>query len=223
MKGDSMELSRILLIFVSLILLSCGSDDKSDAIDDLKKAVETVQNIPETAEKIENSMTRAEKKWEERKARGDTLALHYKELQKFLPETIPGYVTQKTKGHSNNYMGQSISQASRRYFKKTDGQPEILNIEIIDYNSSLAGFAASTSWLVTDYSYEDDNKYIGNFDVGIDECFGNETFEKKNKKAQLILSAGYRFIINISANNQESIDKLKSILKYIDLKQLASL
>jgi len=219
-----MKLTVTLSIFlIAFFLYSCGGDKKSSAIDDIKNAVESAKDATESIEKVEDAMTKAQKKWEERKAAGDTLALHFTELQKFLPDEVPGYTAEKPQGETLNLMGFSSSQASRRYIKEVNGKKEIVKVTIHDFNSNQIGFSGATTWLAGNFSYENDNEYTRSFDVGVEDCYGHEQYDKRNRHAEVMIAVGYRFLVDIEAENQDGTDVVKSFVKYIDIKKLANM
>jgi hypothetical protein len=52
---------------------------------------------------------------------------------------------------------------------------------------------------------------------------GWQVYKKKTKNATVTLGVGYRFWVQVDANNQDDADKVLSIAKSIDLAKLASL
>ena len=66
---------------VLFLLASCGMGDNKTTIKTDDGGKVTVNNLKDAGEKMEDAMKEAEKRKEERRKRGDTLALNYKVLQ----------------------------------------------------------------------------------------------------------------------------------------------
>ena len=209
-------------LFIILFIIgitACGK--KSDEQQAIENTMDIAKNAPEMVKKMETVQEKAQKIWKERKERGDTLAINFRELQKYLPTEIPGYTAEKPEGETMNMMGISYSEASIKFVKKTeDGNQERIKITILDYNSATSIFFTAAAWMATNYSVENSDGYSKTFDPGIEDCYGFEEYKIKQKTASITVAVGYRFIITIEANNQSGTDKLKEMLKLIDLKKL---
>lgn len=208
----------VFTLFLAFVIGGCGA---SEELEEMKKAVDMVKDMPEKAEKISNRMEIAKKRYEERKAKGDTIAMNYKELQEYLPKSISGYGEPKLSGQTTNTMGISISNAEALFQKEGDNKGRI-KIELVDHTAGYGAFMAAATWL-TGYSFENDNRVDKTFETGMDDVFGFESYGKKNKRAELTYALGYRFIINITGYDQEGTDFLKDVAKKIDLKKLAKM
>ena len=215
-------LTHLLLSVMVIFVFSCGGE-KSDTADDIKTAVDMVKNMPDMAEKVDNIQTRAKKRWEERKELGDTVAMNYKELQKFLPKEVPGFTAEKPTGESLNMPGMSYSQAEQHFVKEENGKRTVVRVTIVDYNSAASMFSTAAAVFANNISFEDDNGYSRSIDVGVKDCYGHEEYSNKRRHASIMIAAGYRFIVSIEADNQDNADYLKDFVKYIDLEKLAKL
>ncbi len=218
-----MRVIGLLLIVVLFIGISaCG--EKSQEVKDIENAIDMVKNAPNIVKKVESAQEKAKKVWEERKAKGDTLPYGFRELQKYLPDNLPGYTAKEPRGETMNMMGFSYSEASRQYIKKSeDGSKQAISIKILDYNSTASLFTAAASWWATGYSFENEDGYAKSFDPGIENCYGYEEYHAKRKNAEITLAIAYRFILTINASNQSDTEGLKNIVKQIALEKLAKL
>jgi hypothetical protein len=213
-----------LLFIVALFIGISACGEKSKDVQDIKNAIDIIKNAPEAAKRVESAQEKAQKIWEARKAKGDTLPINFRELQKYLPDELAGYTGQKPQGESMNMMGLSYSEASRRYVKTgEDGKKEFITISIMDYNAAISMFTAAASWWSTGYSFENADGYAKSFDPGIEDCYGYEEYNSKRKDAKITLALAYRLIFTIEGSNQSGTDKLKNILKQVDIKGLAKL
>lgn len=205
----------IITLFVfSFMLISCGKE-----AEDTKNAMEALKNLSAAGEKIEDSQKRAEEKLAERKAKGDTLAMHFSELQKYLPESIDGYKSETPEGETVNFGGFSLSTAKKVF---TNGNQSI-KIELFDYNANLGQYSLMTAWTTMKISRENANGYERSFNTGIKDVVGYEKYEKQNKRVEILYGLGYRFYLTIEGENIENPDVLKSITNKIDMKKLASM
>lgn len=196
------------------LLLSAALLTSCDGIQKAKEAATAVQAAKNYAENVESG----QKKAEERRAKGDTLALAYGELQKFLPASVEGYEKDgDPEGQTLNLAGASYSMAAQRY-KKGD---ETLKITITDYNGAYALFGMATAVMATGYSMENADEKVGPVDLGVGK--GYEDIKKKDKTVAVMVGLSDRFFVQAEATNQENSDLAKAALKQLDLQKLASL
>ncbi|HEY8402419.1 MAG TPA: hypothetical protein VIK89_14220 [Cytophagaceae bacterium] len=204
--------SYLLLTALSFLIISCGEKAR-----EVKNAYELISNAPAMAENLEKSISAAEKKREERRAKGDTLAMPYQELQKYLP-SISGYeIDGEAKGSTTNMPGMSFSSIEQIY-RKDDNR---VKVSLIDYNAAYTMYTAATAIWSTGMSFEDNSQKANS--VTIDGLSGWEVFKKNEKSAELILGVGDRFLLTITADGQENTDFVKSIAKDMELESLAKL
>src|SRR2546423_2844834 len=107
-------MKKILFLFmIPALFFSFSCRSKSD-----KKSgkIESLSDLKDYAENVEKGVKQSNSRWEQRKAKGDTLALPYKDLQAYLPE-ISGYSKDGgPKGSQMNTPGLgSWSQAEQDY------------------------------------------------------------------------------------------------------------
>lgn len=208
----------LVLTFVSIVLLSsCG-----EKVEELQNTMEVMKNLPDAAEKMEETTNLAEKKIQERKAKGDTLAMNFKDLMLYLPASIDGFTAEEPDGSTTNAMGFSFSQASKTYKKTVGGNQQTIRIELIDYNASYAMLSGVAYWTNLEISTENANGYERTVKTNIENAFAYEKYSKEGKNGTMMYVLGYRFILNIEGNFIDNTDILKSVAGKIDLKKLAS-
>ena len=205
----------IAIIFVTTLSYCKNKSDKP--LEDGK--VESVAEAQEVAEKIGQAQSESADRWEARKAKGDTLAMPYKDLQAYLPE-ISGYTKDgDPKGNQVNMPGMgSWSQSEQRY---SNGDKSI-EVQIADYNSAQAAFAGMTAIYKMGYSAEDDEKKQGATDLGMKDVAAYETIYKKDPRGELNVIVADRFFINIKSNGDNSADLLRSVAKNMKLGELST-
>ncbi|HRP01196.1 MAG TPA: hypothetical protein PLE30_00965 [Candidatus Kapabacteria bacterium] len=214
-------MKKIALLFVltiAICLVSCG-----EKVDEIKNTAEVIQNMSEAGEKVQEANDLVEKKIQERKSKGDTLAMNFNDLMKYLPSTIDGYTASEPEGSSTNAMGFSFSQVSRSFSKTSGDNTQDIRIELIDYNASYAYLSGLAYWTNMNISTESTNGFERTVKTDIDNVFAYEKYQKDSKTASIMYVVAYRFILNIEGNGIDNIEVLKSVVNKIDLKKLASL
>lgn len=197
----------LIISILALISFKCGNSKEAQALRNLSEVVKN-------AEKVGEELQKSEAKAAERKKRGDTLAMNYKDLQKYLPKSVKGYeLDGEMSGQTTNMQGMSVSVAKAKYKKGDD----FLNIELTDYNAAYTLMAGLTmAWSM---SIEDDEQVAKGCTIKGHKGF--ETYKKKDKDANVVLGISDRFFVSANANNQTSTEVVKSALESIDIDGLA--
>lgn len=202
-----------ILCCVLIALAGCGKK-----AEEAKTAMQAMKSMAESGEKAADEAEKSEAKIEARRQKGDTLAIAYKDLQKYLPESISGYTAEEPKGQTVSMQGVSYSTATRRY---TQGEKDI-EVSLTDYNSAYGIMASATVFMSLGISVDDDEQTTKGYDAGIAGVKGYEELQKKSKNAKITLSVGDRFLLVVSATGgQENTEFVKSIAKSIKLGDLA--
>lgn len=201
------------LVCIALITTACKSKNKKDS------PIESLGDLKEYADKVKEQTDESSSKWKERQAKGDTLAMPYKDLEAYLPD-ISGYTKDgEPKGSQVNMPGMgSWSQAEQHY---KNGDKEI-RVEIMDYAAAYQAFTLATAMFKMGFASEDDTKKEGSTDLGIKGVTGYETIYKKEQRGELQVIAGDRFMIKIESNGSNDADLLHSAAKGMKLSELAS-
>jgi outer membrane murein-binding lipoprotein Lpp len=198
--------------FGSLALTGCEQAQEA------KNAYSAIATTTKAAKEINNNMEASQSRLEERKKRGDTLALNYKELQKYLPASPAGYTPDgDPEGQSTNMANMHMSTASQKY-KKGD---QTLRVSLIDYNSAAPLFMGATAMMNTGMEMEDDNQLMRGIKMDKEGVKGMETLEKKEHKATVTLGIGDRFLATVEASGQDNTDLVKSVAESLSLDELA--
>ena len=203
-------MKRILVLMSVLALICCKS--KNNKID-------TLGELKEAAEKSEAAVQKATDRWEERKKKGDTIAIPYKDLQAYLPE-ISGYTKDgDPSGEQTNFPGMGSWSNARQQYSNGDKRVEV---SLADYNGSHGTFGAATAVYAMGFSSENDTRKEGSVDLGIKDAVAYETIYKKEPRSKLVLIVADRFFVELESdgNNDESF--LRGIAKNMKLSDLAS-
>ncbi|THU30419.1 hypothetical protein FAM09_30140 [Niastella caeni] len=197
----------------AITILSCGGEVK------VKDVKITPVDGKEVAEAMSKEVEKSTDRWQERRAKGDTLAMPYKELQAYLPE-IAGYTKKGgPKGNQVNMPGMgSWSQAEQRY----ENGDKRIEVKIVDYNASYAAFSGITALYKMGFSSEDDSKKQGSVDLGMKNVAAYETVYKQDPKAQIVLIVADRYFVEIESRGSNEMGPITDIAKGIAASGLAS-
>lgn len=212
----------ITLAAIGCILIACASEEEKKKEEETKAAMKNLGGalggLMKMGKEMGDAAKKSEDKMKERRAKGDTLAMHYSELQKYLP-SIDGYTMKEPDGGSVNMTGMSYSNAEGRY--KNDKGKRI-KVTIIDYNQAFALYSTATAMWAMGLTVDSPSEKASGFKLD-DKTGGWESYKKKSKKATVTLGIGDRFWINVEAEDQENTDFAKEIAKSIDLSKLAAI
>ena len=199
-------INRFLVVLVAcLFLVACGEKMK-----EAKNTFNNIKNLAESAENIQEELVDQNEKLAERRARGDTVAMHYEELANYLPQEVDGYQpdgdldgsTTKTPG-----MG-SVSTVSQRYIND-DG--DRLRVELVDYVGALAMYTSMISVYASGFEVDNSDQHMKGFTID-DDIKGWQVYHKKTKKVELNVGIAGRFMASIEADNQSSVDFAKELV-----------
>lgn len=207
----------LLSVCVAVFLWSgCGASEK---VEQLENAMKVVQNADEIADQTTANNDLAQKRMEERRQRGDTLAMPYKKLQEYLPSAPSGYTAESPGGESVNMPGASYSQARIRFVKGNDD----VTVSIIDYNQAYAIYQGAVVVWGLGMEFDNDTETAKGYKLSYELSGGWEKYEKVSKYATLTLGVGSRFFIEVKASNQTNTDFVKSVAQSMKLEELSKM
>jgi hypothetical protein len=208
-------MKKIISVFLGATLtfaefsFSAGND-KSKAIKGNSARVENTR---------QNSQSNCDTKMKARKAKGDTLAMPYAELQKYLPNSVSGYKAEKPAGSTINMTGMSYSMASIRFSKDNTNW---VKITIMDYNKAYGIYNSVTAMWGSGMSIDSEQEKANGVKIS-NSVAGWQDYKKTTKDATVSLGVGCRFWISVEASNQPDADMVLSVAKSMDLNKLSSL
>ncbi|MCS7017590.1 MAG: hypothetical protein RMJ87_05305 [Cytophagales bacterium] len=180
-----------------------------------------LEKASDLAKAAEQSQKAADDRAKQRIERGDTLAMPYTELAKFLPNELDGFKAEgEPQGESSNTAGMSVSSARKRLLRGKD----YLYLEISDYNGGVnvaAQNILAMFSMAAEISMETgDMQQIG-FKQG-EDIKGSIIYHKGRQVAELSAVIANRFLLKMEANNQQDAEKLKQYFQQLPLATLAS-
>ena len=209
--------SIILILFVSYTTMNCGGKVK-----ETKDAFNNLKNMAEAAETMADEMEEANEELKERRERGDTMAMHYEELAKYLPESVDDYSKSgDLDGGTTTMPGAgSFSSVSQRY---ENAAGDHLEITILDYNAAQMMFMTAMAAYASGFSVDTPESMIKGLVVN-DDVKGWQELQKKRNKAKSVVGISKRFYVEVEADNQSDTDFTNSIIEdEIDIDELASM
>lgn len=204
---------KLLICFLGMALISCGGKEE-------KKINETPSfgDVKEYSEKMQEGVKKSNDRWKERKEKGDTMAMPYKDLQAYLPD-ISGY--EKSGGPKGSQMNTPMGSWSQAEQEYTSGDKKI-EVTIVDYNSAYQAFTGLTAAYGMGFSFEDDTKKQAPLDLGKEGVAGYETIYKDGSRGELVMVVAERFIVNIKTDKEASEDALKKVANEMPLNEMAN-
>lgn len=206
----------VLPISLALTLLSCGGKSE-DVKEEEQKPDNPLEVLENYANESKDAQKEAEQKIAARKAKGDTLAMPYADLMKYLPGSVDGYTKGEPDGASVNVSGSSYSSANCDY---TNDKGERVKVTIVDYNQAYGLYNGLTAMWA--FSVDTPEEKSGGVKLD-DNIAGWEQFRKKSGDAVITLGVGYRFWVQVEADGQKDTEWVKEVAKSIDLDKLASM
>ncbi len=202
---------------VSFFIISCGGKVK-----EAKDAFSNLQNMAEAAETMADEMEEANEELQERRERGDTMAMHYEELAKFLPESVDDYnKSGDLDGGTTTMPGAgSFSSVSQRYENATGDH---LKITILDYNAAQMMFMTAMAAYASGFSVDTPESMIKGLVIN-DDVKGWQELQKKRNEAKSVVGISKRFYMEVEADNQDNTDFTNSVIEDdIDIDKLAGM
>ena len=109
------------LLGMTLVFSSCGGKKKGESDTetiDANNPLSIVKNAEKISENMKDQQEEGAKRIEQRRAKGDTMPIPYKDLEKYLPATVAGYEKDgDPKGSTENMQTYHHSSATQRFKK----------------------------------------------------------------------------------------------------------
>jgi len=209
------KLKIITVALLSAMVFSCGEKAR-----EAKETLSLMEDLKEGAEEMEKAVEKSNDKLAERRERGDTLAMNYKDLGRFLPASLGEYERQgEPKGNSINMPGMSYSEANASYI---DGEDNMLSVELIDYNTAANMFVMATAAYGVGIDIESDSEHTKGFKEN-EDLSGWTVLQKENPDVTVFIGIAQRFFLKVEADNTDDVDKIKELALKIAKKELVNL
>jgi hypothetical protein len=202
-------------LVAALSLASCGGKPKDEEV----PPTNPIQALANAEKNMAAGTNAADAKIQARRAKGDTLAMPYADLEKYLPENVDGYKKGEPTGESMNMTGMSWSTAEVDF---TNDKNETIKVTLVDYNQAASMYTSMAAVWGSGFSMDSPEEKANGIKLDNDIA-GWEDYHKKSKDVDVTLGIGYRFYLTVHADNQENTEFAKSVAKSMDLAKLSSL
>lgn len=198
-----------------LTFVACG-DKAKEELNDLSNAGQVAAAVASGS--MEKAADNAAKFQADRRARGDTVAMPYTELQKMLPKSISGYTKAEEPGGSSQSMGAfSMSEAEQRYTAAAgaDGVEPTIEVKIVDFGGTEGAYGMFALPMMMNIQREDAHSRMRTLTLEPDHTWASEDFNKDSKDARITAITRYRYAITVEANNQHD-DQSEMVKKIVE-------
>lgn len=166
---------------------------------------------------LSGQLEHGQKKIAEKRAEGDTLALPYEELGKFLPDDILGFKAEgEWTGKTENTESISWSTVDKKY----NNGKQNMEITLSDYNGAYGLYAGAAAIFDMEEDPGTTDEFAKSFSLNEGRIKGREAFSKGSGEATIIAGINERFFLTIAANQQTDTEFVRSVLQDLDLQSL---
>jgi len=210
-------MKKLLLLAASpvLFLAATGCEQAQKT----QEAYGNLSKLKEAGGKLEATLDAAKEHRAERVKNGDTLALPYKDLEKYLPAEVSGYTAAEPSGQSMKTAGMAFSSAERKFTKDSVE----VTVKIMDYNGANQLYQGVAALASLGLESEDDETLLRAAPLTQNGVKGTETFHKKTGEADVTLAVGDRFTVTVSGTHQKDLAQVEAVAKSLDLDAMAKL
>ena len=191
---------RALTFVAGLVLLGCG-----ERAEEARDAMNAIEQVARASDEIAEGQDEAERFHQERRERGDTLAMGYAELQGFLPSPPSGYEPAgEPEGFSQSMGGFSMSQAEQTFTRPVgaDGTAPSIQVTLVDFGGTEVAYGMMALPMMMSFSREDAHQRITTLDMETPYTWASEEYDKDSKDAKVTAVTRYRYLITVEATNQ---------------------
>jgi len=187
------------VLFLGALLVGCG-----EKAQELKQGMEAMKNVAENADNMKETMSEQEQFMKERAAKGDTIAMPYAELQKFLPTSIDGYKLDGEPSGSQQSMTGFSTSMTEQHWVSTSGDtnnPSRLKVILTDWGGTNGAYALAGLGFALNLQSEDNTHKMRTYKMDIPYTYAIEEYQKDSKESKVTVGTRYRYIINVETEN----------------------
>lgn len=203
------------------LLMGCGGkvEEFKRNIDNAEKAVDAANKA---SEQMEQGADEAKKMYEERRSKGDTVAMPYKDLEAYLPAPIAGFKADGgPSGAQQSMPGYSVSTAQQKWVSDgADGKHA--DLTIMDYGGTETGFGPMMMGIGVMPEVEDDHQKVSKLKSDVPMTTGVVTYNKESHDVSIVAGSRYRYwlAINIQGatddQTQAAVDAVNDMAKKLE-------
>jgi hypothetical protein len=192
----------VVVLFAGVALVGCG-----ERAQEARNTMNAMQAVAEAAKNTESTQDEAARFQEERRSRGDTVAMGYEDLQKFLPSAPSGYSPEADPSGSSQSMGAfSMATAEQRFVKPAgaDGATPTLIVTLIDFGGTEGAYGMMALPMMMNLSQEDAHQRMKTMKLDLPYSWGSEEYNKDTRDAKFTVMTRYRYVITVDARHHGS-------------------
>ncbi len=189
----------MLSLVVGLGLVGCG-----EKAQEIRNATNAVEALADAGNRMGDTQKEAEKFYNDRRARGDTVAMPYADLQAFLPSPPSDYSAAEAPSGSSQSMGAfSMSQTEQSFTKPAgaDGSTPTIRVSIVDFGGTQAAYGMMALPMMMNMSQEDAHHKMQTLKVDVPYTWGSEEYNKDDKSTKVTFVTRYRYVISVETRN----------------------
>jgi hypothetical protein len=208
-----------------LLATACGGSDDQPAeetldVSDIDNPIEPAKVATTLGERAQAASEVIEQFRRERTARGDTMAMPYAELQRFLPSAPDGYEADgEPSGAQQNMAGFSLSEAEQSFVApaRADGTTPRIDVKLTDIGSSEVAYSMFAMPLMLNMSMEDDERRMRTLPLGGEHTYASEEYRKDSHDVTVTAVTRYRYVVNVEASGQDGdrTDEIRALVERI--------
>lgn len=188
-----MKYSLLVAFACCAALTACGGK-----VDEMKKSIEQVEQLAKAGEKMEEAASEAQKFYDERKAKGDTVAMPYKDLQAFLPTAVSGFKAEgEPSGSQQSMQGYSMSTAAQNWVSEAADGGRVM-VTVNDWGGTEGAYGLASLAFAMGFSSEDDNQKTESIKPDVPHTSGLYVYQKKTHDVTVTMGTRYRYIITVN-------------------------
>jgi len=201
-----------LVCAVAIALSACGEKSKAPPPEEgvpqaAANALDAMGQLAKAGSKMGDAANDAAKFQAERRARGDTVAMTYTELQAYLPDAPRGYKKAEEPGGSSQSVGAlSMTEAEQQYVGPADaeGKMPMVHVKLVDFGGTEGAYAMFAMPMMMNITQEDAHRRMGTFSLGPKDTWASEELNKDTKDFWVTAITRYRYVITVRAEQQSS-------------------
>jgi hypothetical protein len=194
------------LITCGTFITACG-DKRDEKPRDASNPIEAMGQLAKAGSKLEAATEDAAKFQQDRRARGDTVAMTYTALQVFLPDAPGGYSKAEAPSGSSQTIGAfSMTEAEQEYVGKADaeGNAPRLRVKLADFGGTEGAYGMFALPMMMNMSQEDAHHRMTTIKLGPAYTWASEEYDKDSKNSKVTAVTRYRYMVTVEAENQRA-------------------
>ena len=214
------RITRIVSLAACAVGITACGDKRDEKPRESANPIEAMGQLAKAGSKLETAADEAAKFQQDRRARGDTVAMTYTALQAFLPDAPDGYSKAEAPSGSSQTMGAfSMTEAEQEYVGKADaeGNAPRIRVKLADFGGTEGAYGVFALPMMMNISQEDAHHRMSTIKLGPEYTWASEEFDKDTRNTKVTAVTRYRYLITVEAEQQrdDQSDMLRKLAERI--------